>query len=137
VLASSFPQAYDQVAEATSAGKARLTVAEEEAFTVNHAEVGAYLLGLWGIPGPVVKIVHFHHSPQLIQGPGFPTPFSVYAADILVAEQGGPALFGTERFDMTSLTRLGLADRPDVWRRLVLAVVPEPGADLPLDHDHD
>lgn len=76
-----------------------------------------------GKPGPVVRIVQLHHSPQLIQGPGFPTPFAVYGADILVAEQGGHILSGTGRFDIMSLTRLGLTDRPEVWRKLVLTGV--------------
>ncbi len=116
VLASSFPKAYDQVAEAVSADKAPLTVAEEEAFTVNHAEVGAYLLSLWSIPGPVVRIVHLHHSPQRIKEPGFNPALAVYAADILVGERGGNPLFRTGRFDLTTLARLGLADRIEPWR---------------------
>ena len=33
----------------------------EEAVT--HAEVGAFLLGLWGLPSPIVEAVANHHSP--------------------------------------------------------------------------
>ena len=133
VLASSFPEIYDQVAGKVSAERAPLITSEEEAFTVNHAEVGAYLLGLWGLPGPIVRIVDLHHSPQLLQGPGFPMPLAVYAADILVGEQGGNALFRTGCFDMESLARLGLANRPEAWRNAVLTQMPEPGAHLPLE----
>ena len=38
--------------------------AEREIFGVTHAEVGAYLLGLWGIPFPIVEAVAFHHRPN-------------------------------------------------------------------------
>ena len=30
----------------------------------HHAEVGAYLLGLWGFPNPIVEAVAFHHMPS-------------------------------------------------------------------------
>ena len=32
----------------------------------SHADVGAYLLGLWGLPTQVVEAVAFHHRPHLI-----------------------------------------------------------------------
>ncbi len=32
--------------------------------TVTHAELGAFLLGLWGLPFPIVEAVANHHSPQ-------------------------------------------------------------------------
>jgi putative nucleotidyltransferase with HDIG domain len=36
----------------------------------HHAEVGAYLLGLWGFPNSIVEAVAFHHSPRLAAGDG-------------------------------------------------------------------
>lgn len=30
----------------------------------SHAELGAYLLGLWGLPDSIIEIVAFHHSPS-------------------------------------------------------------------------
>jgi putative nucleotidyltransferase with HDIG domain len=32
---------------------------------VHHAEVGAYLLGLWGFPNSIVEAVAYHHVPSL------------------------------------------------------------------------
>ena len=32
----------------------------------SHAELGAYLLGLWGIPDSIVEIVAFHHKPSTL-----------------------------------------------------------------------
>jgi HD-like signal output (HDOD) protein len=31
---------------------------------VTHAELGAFLLGLWGIPAPIVEAVANHHQPE-------------------------------------------------------------------------
>jgi HD-like signal output (HDOD) protein len=41
------------------------TTVEREVFGVSHAEVGACLLGLWGLPFRVVEAVAHHHSPEL------------------------------------------------------------------------
>lgn len=39
-------------------------VAETELYQVNHAEIGAFLLGLWGLPDPIVESVAYHHDPM-------------------------------------------------------------------------
>lgn len=36
---------------------------ERQAFGATHAEAGAYLLSLWGLPGPVIEAVAGHHLP--------------------------------------------------------------------------
>jgi HD-like signal output (HDOD) protein/ActR/RegA family two-component response regulator len=40
-----------------------LHVVERECFGVTHAEVGAYLLGLWALPHDVLEAVAGHHAP--------------------------------------------------------------------------
>ena len=35
---------------------------EKQFNNITHADVGAYLLGLWGLPDPIVEAVAFHHS---------------------------------------------------------------------------
>lgn len=41
-----------------------LHLAEREVMGTSHAEIGAYLLGLWGLPYPILEAVAFHHEPQ-------------------------------------------------------------------------
>jgi putative nucleotidyltransferase with HDIG domain len=38
--------------------------AEKEVLGASHAQVGAYLLGLWGIPDAIVDAVAWHHQPR-------------------------------------------------------------------------
>lgn len=38
--------------------------AEQEVFGVTHAEVGAYLLGIWGVGEAIVEAVAYHHRPS-------------------------------------------------------------------------
>ena len=37
---------------------------ETEQFGTNHAEIGAALLAIWGIPPKVVNAIAYHHKPQ-------------------------------------------------------------------------
>jgi putative nucleotidyltransferase with HDIG domain len=70
--------------EAVYAAKMRgvpLWVAEQEVLSVTHAEVGAYLLGLWGLPDSIVESVAYHHRPMECVGTGFCALTALHAAD--------------------------------------------------------
>lgn len=41
----------------------RYVKAENEVIGTSHAEMGAYLLGIWGLPMQIVDVVMYHHSP--------------------------------------------------------------------------
>jgi HD-like signal output (HDOD) protein/ActR/RegA family two-component response regulator len=56
-------------------------VAQMEA---HHAEVGAYLLGLWGFPNSIVEAVAFHHMPSHASDKGLGLSGIVHIADRLV-----------------------------------------------------
>ncbi len=58
-----------QVYQIVRAQNRRVADVEAELLGVTHAQVGAYLLGLWGLPGPVVDAVASHHTPQSAPGP--------------------------------------------------------------------
>ena len=117
VLASNFPQQYDRVTEAARGGTLALLTAEENTFGANHAEVGGYLLGLWGLPVPVVEAIALHHQPAQSPHLAFSPLTAVHAADALVHIP----LPGTERnpaddLDLMYLGRLGLEARLEPWR---------------------
>jgi putative nucleotidyltransferase with HDIG domain len=38
-------------------------IAEREVIGADHAAIGGFLLRMWGMPEPVVRIVEFHHEP--------------------------------------------------------------------------
>jgi putative nucleotidyltransferase with HDIG domain len=50
----------------------------------HHAEVGAYLLGLWGFPNSIVEAVAFHHTPDRASEKGLGLSGIVHVADRLV-----------------------------------------------------
>ncbi|NDV22716.1 response regulator [Desulfovibrio sp. JC022] len=58
---------------------------EKRILGVTHAEVGAYLLGLWGFKEDIVKMVYFHHSLENCDTVFTPTHV-IHAADVLQHE---------------------------------------------------
>ena len=60
--------------------------AEEEILGISHAEIGAYLLGLWGINSVVVEAIAHHHRPTRVLHHGLDTSASVYLATLLSHE---------------------------------------------------
>lgn len=64
ILADKFPKEYRQVLALLAANEISTLDAEMEVFGASHAELGAYLLGLWGFPESTVLAVAGHHNPE-------------------------------------------------------------------------
>ena len=64
VIIANVPEEYTEVATFAKNYKIPLHEAEMRRFGATHAQIGAYLLALWGIQEDVVKLVEFHHSPE-------------------------------------------------------------------------
>ena len=57
---------------------------EEEKGFVGHARIGAYLLGLWGLPYPIIEAVAYHHTPMRVgRHKAIELPDVLYIADWL------------------------------------------------------
>ena len=98
--------------------------AEEELLGTSHAEIGAYLLGLWGIPNLAVEAIAHHHHPTRIPHTAFDCTVAVYVADLLADElenhpQGSIGLEIAES-DRACLEALGVLDRLPEFRELAL-----------------
>jgi len=83
VLAICSPDLYNDTAiMAKNSGKPHVE-AEYEKLETSHAEVGAYLLGLWGFVEPTVEAVAYHHNPGSCVITGFHPVIATYIADCL------------------------------------------------------
>jgi HD-like signal output (HDOD) protein/CheY-like chemotaxis protein len=82
VLVQSLPDPYGVVLQKTGTGFAAAT--EREVLGTTHADVGAYLLGLWGLTDAVVEAVAFHENPVDAPTDTLSLPVIVHAADRLV-----------------------------------------------------
>jgi HD-like signal output (HDOD) protein len=90
--------------------------AERRAWQTTSADVGAYLLGLWGLPVPLVDAAAQHRTPARSADQAFTPLTAVHVASVLAREVGPPSL---ERIlpllDVGYLQRLKLADRLPDW----------------------
>ena len=58
------PGKYSEVMNLIETTGCSSAEAEYTVMETSHSELGAYLLGLWGLPGNVVETVAFHHNPS-------------------------------------------------------------------------
>jgi HD-like signal output (HDOD) protein len=99
---------------------------EERGNGFSHAEIGAYLLGLWGIPYTVVEAVALHHGPNRVPHQNFDAISAVYVANLLAHEldespRGGPAVYAMENYQ-EELTTLGVWGKIPEWRAMAASV---------------
>jgi putative nucleotidyltransferase with HDIG domain len=86
VLATRSPQHFARAIEESTVAKIPLFEAEQRLMGVSHAEVGAYLLGLWGLPAPVVEAVANHHLPRRIPHTKLDNVGTVHIANVMANE---------------------------------------------------
>lgn len=94
--------------------------AEQNILGVTHAEVGAYLMGLWGLPEPIVEAIAFHHKPSA-KDDIFQPLTAVYAANVLERRSFviNPE-YTVPEFDMEYLDTLSLTDKVEDWEEMAL-----------------
>lgn len=63
VLAQEAPRELAEAVVAAAQERIALHQAETRIIGASHAQVGAYLLGIWGLPPPVIEAVAHHHEP--------------------------------------------------------------------------
>jgi HD-like signal output (HDOD) protein len=117
VLAVNLPADYSEAIRLAQSGL-ELPVAERQVFGANHADVGGYLIGLWGLPVPVVEAVALHHCPSRSTQPLFSPLTSVHAANVLDSERSNSANnTPPSQFDVNYLSLVGVSSRLGAWRQ--------------------
>jgi HD-like signal output (HDOD) protein/CheY-like chemotaxis protein len=86
VLASCLPDEYGAITDRAARERQPLAEIEHEVLGCTHAEVGAYLLGLWGLPDPVTVAVAWHHRPSASGAHTLGPLALVHAADALAGQ---------------------------------------------------
>jgi putative nucleotidyltransferase with HDIG domain len=93
--------------------------AELECLGASHADVGAYLLSLWGLADPIVEAVAFHHQPMKCMADAFGPLTAVHVADTLANErQPSRGITCSLDIDVDYMEHLGVADQLPKWRNM-------------------
>jgi HD-like signal output (HDOD) protein len=123
VLATCRPQEFERALTLGLEHKRPAHQFEYELLGTSHAEIGGYLLNLWGLPPATVDAITYHHR---LSGPGFEEHkvtlrALIHVANALVHELDEnskdlpPFPAGAEA---DSLTILGVGDRIAEWRAM-------------------
>jgi HD-like signal output (HDOD) protein len=85
VFAQEHAARYEELLAAASRDGVSLWETEKRCYSATHAELGAYLAALWGLPDAIVECIALHHAPSPAENDGFSALAAVHAA-------GTPAL---------------------------------------------
>lgn len=123
VLAWRRPFVYRRAMRVAKERGMSLAATEVKFFRHTHADVGAYLLGLWGLPFSLVHAVAHHQWPSASEDQDAWGPLgAVHIANALLtkAERDTP----DAEIDWDYLRRVGMDDHMDEWRTLLDSLEP-------------
>lgn len=106
------------IREVEASGRPAHTV-ERELLGATHAEVGGYLLGVWGLPLPIVEAVAYHHALPLVPRGERDMAAIVHVASTLAAHslaKGGRS--PGHDLDMAGLEAAGASAKLPRWTEL-------------------
>jgi HD-like signal output (HDOD) protein/ActR/RegA family two-component response regulator len=121
VLASQEPEYLGDVLLAAEREGRPLHEIELDRKGITHAEIGAHLFALWGLPHAIVEAVAHHHRPLRSPLPAFDTVAVAHIADALVSDPEGGAADAASalaRIDVAYVDRIGVTDRIAEWQQL-------------------
>jgi len=129
ILAIYVPDHFQRAVALATERKLPLYIAEQELFGVTHAEVGAYLLGIWGLPYAIVEAVAHHHVPARVEHAAFDVLDAVYVAQALVSaiSQGVRASSAPPHLDSAYVQAFGLESKLPEWRETASEVMSSMG----------
>ena len=81
-----------------------------------HAQVGAYLMSIWGLPAPLVYAVAFHHLPSETTETRFSALTAVHFADAIAGQSDASPVNRDIELDLNYADRLGLREKAELWR---------------------
>ncbi len=117
VMIHHLPDLYDQSRQLIATHKLSVCSAERDVLGVTHAQVGAYLMGLWGLSDAIIDALNYHHQPSACPIQTWSPLAAVHIAEALlhelmptIAKGAAPAL------DTDYLHTLGLWDHLPIWR---------------------
>ncbi|MGZ8939357.1 MAG: HDOD domain-containing protein [Limisphaerales bacterium] len=82
-LALNFEEQYQGAIKLAEKQKLPASEVEAQVFGATHAETGAYLLSVWGLPLPIVEAVARHHAPARTMDKHFTAATALHLAEQL------------------------------------------------------
>ncbi|GAB4317513.1 MAG: response regulator [Candidatus Zixiibacteriota bacterium] len=118
ILIANFPDEYRQVLSQVNAYEPELVNAERDTIGTDHAQLGGYLLALWGLPDPIVEAVTLHPTPGISPNRVIGPLAFVHVADLLEHELSARKPSGHLPYDQSYLRELGLEGELPRYRQI-------------------
>ena len=128
IMASALRGQYKSVVEIAKSGDKGLWEAEREVFGCGHAEIAAYLFGLWGLPASLVEAVAWHHQPSSIMQSAFSAMAAVHVASIYEEQKKQHWMNDRTPIDFNFLERIGCREHEALWKTSVETELPQGAA---------
>lgn len=117
VLASDPTKRYGDLLKNARASGQPLRVVEKMELGVTHGTVGAYLLGVWGVPFVLAETVAYHDSPAAVTEGSREVLAAVHLADgVATSAMAGLDAVTSGALDMTFLEQMGLLKDVPKWQ---------------------
>jgi len=120
ILADNLPMEYDSVLKEAREQQVPLRDAERKLFEATHAEIGAYLLAIWGLPIPLVEAVANHHCPRRCGTQEFCLAGIVHIANALQYATAGQIDPELVPLDKDYVKFVGLETQYETWQAELL-----------------
>ncbi len=123
VLMTQQRDAYRDIYQCHRSGGGALNCLEKESLGVSHAEVGAYVLGLWGLSDDIVEAAAYHHDPS-VSGQNAPSVLvAVHLANAFAHDAAGEKEHSCYApIDEAYVGALGLAERLQELRAKTIGI---------------
>ncbi|MGA9027738.1 MAG: response regulator [Steroidobacteraceae bacterium] len=116
ILVQECPEALASALEKSRTEGLPLYESERQIIGASHAQIGAYLLGLWGLPYTVVEAVALHHTPRSAGIHGFDLLSALAVSHAILDSAGGhPFALGFETDPGVDAEYLSGHDAPFDW----------------------
>ncbi|MBT4836357.1 MAG: HDOD domain-containing protein [Methylococcales bacterium] len=127
ILVSALPDFYKPILELLKKQAMPIHLAEEQIYGFSHAEIGAYLLDLWGLPCSLVEAVAHIHRPKRSGEREFGLIGAIHVADCFAdieeTHSTTDSLNFNEELDFDYLSRVGVIDKLPVWQKLAQKII--------------
>lgn len=116
LYAVNYPKLYNELLVLVQEKQMPLWKTEQEVLGASHAQLGAYLMGLWGMPEPVIEAIAFHHCPRLSMTKHFTPLTALHAAEVLDSMLLPRDRIGSAtEYDMEYIDECGVRERLGAW----------------------
>ncbi len=128
------PRKYKKIKDYEEENGCTFLEAEYAVLKTSHAEIGAYLLGLWGLPDNIVETVAFHHNPsklledilKMLKGPSGKEKGKAKSKTGVLSARSGERLLR----EFTTLTAVHMANAMMMQKNFSFATTVLPYVDI-------